>query len=176
MKTEQEIFDILKEKFGNDILEFVSEVPVEKFIIVAPPAIKKISEFLRYNDDLYFDSLMVLSGVDDANGEKVTAENGSVTINGGTLSVFYHLHSMKYNNKVTLKISVPRENPEVPSVMDIWSCADWHEREAYDLLGFIFTGHPNLIRILMPYDWDAGHPLRKDYKNPEFYQGMKIPY
>ena len=176
MKTEQEIFEILKGKFGDDILEFVSDKPIEKYIVVSPGSLRKVSEFIRYNDDLFFDSLMVLSGVDDANGEKVTSEDGSFTYKGGTLSVYYHLHSMKYNNKITLKVSVPKDNPEVPSVMDIWSCADWHEREAYDLLGIIFTGHPNLIRILMPYDWEAGHPLRKDYKNPEFYQGMKVPY
>lgn len=176
MKTEQEIYDILKEKFGEEVLEFVTDKPIEKYIVVAPNSIKKISEYLRFSDELFFDSLMVLSGVDDANGEKVSDEDGSVTIKGGTLSVFYHLHSMKYNNKVNLKVSVPRETPEVPSVMDVWSCADWHEREAYDLLGIIFTGHTNLIRILMPYDWEAGHPLRKDYKNPEFYQGMKVPY
>ena len=119
---------------------------------------------------------MNLSGVDDANGEKITAEDESETIEGGTLSVFYHLDSTSLKHKITLKVSAPRENPEVESVENIWRAADWHEREAYDMYGIIFLNHPNLIRILMPYDWDAGYPLRKDYKNPEFYQGMKVPY
>ncbi len=50
----------------------------------------------------------------------------------------------------------------VPSVVPIWPTADWHEREVYDLMGIVFEGHPNLVRILMPEDWE-GHPLRKDY-------------
>ena len=74
-----------------------------------------------------------------------------------------------------MKVSALRENPEVESVESVWKCADWHEREAYDMYGFKFLNHPDLIRILMPYDWE-GYPLRKDYKNPEFYQGMKVPY
>jgi NADH-quinone oxidoreductase subunit C len=84
---------------------------------------------------------------------------------------------MKLNHKVNLKVSVPIEKPEVESVESIWKCADWHEREAYDMFGLIFLNHPNLIRILMPYDWEEGsYPLRKDFKTPEFYNGMKIPY
>jgi NADH-quinone oxidoreductase subunit C len=60
------------------------------------------------------------------------------------------------------KHDVPGELPEVPSVSNIWSTADWHEREVYDLMGVAIIGHPNLKRILMDEDWE-GHPLRKDY-------------
>jgi NADH-quinone oxidoreductase subunit C len=79
-------------------------------------------------------------------------------------------------HKLTIKVSASRENPQVKSVANIWRSADWNEREAYDLYGINFINHPDLRRILMPYDWEAGYPLRKDYKNPEFYQGMKVPY
>jgi NADH-quinone oxidoreductase subunit C len=119
---------------------------------------------------------MNLSGVDDANGETKKDEEGNTQTTGGTLSVYYHLESTSIRHKLVLKASTPRENPEVSSVAEIWRVADWHEREAYDLLGIKFLNHPDLRRILMPYDWDAGYPLRKDYKNPEYYQGMKVPY
>jgi NADH-quinone oxidoreductase subunit C len=176
MKTSEEIYKSLKEKFGDSIIELNSSLPVEAFIIVNPLLIDAVCLFLKENEEFKFDSLMCLSGIDDANGEKKTNDNGSTMIAGGTLSVFYHLESIELKHKVTLKVSANRDNPEVKSVADIWRHADWHEREAYDLIGIKFLNHPDLRRILMPYDWEAGHPLRKDYQNPEFYQGMKVPY
>ncbi|NNG26930.1 MAG: NADH-quinone oxidoreductase subunit C, partial [Ignavibacteriaceae bacterium] len=157
------------------VTELVADKPVEPFIEVNPLEIDKVCTLLIENEELDFDSLMNLSGVDDANGEKEKDEKEIETINGGTLSVWYHLESIDLKHKVTLKVSTERENPEVASVAEIWRSADWHEREAYDLYGINFLNHPDLRRILMPYDWEAGHPLRKDYKNPEFYQGMKVP-
>jgi NADH-quinone oxidoreductase subunit C len=153
-----------------------AETPTEPIISIPPKETYNIGLFLRDNEELLFDSLMCLSGVDDANGEKVKEEDETETIKGGTLSVYYHLHSISLKHKITIKTSTERENPEVESVEGVWKTADWHEREAYDMFGIIFLNHPNLQRILMPYDWDAGYPLRKDYKNPEFYKGMKVPY
>lgn len=176
MKTAEEIFNLLKEKFGSAVIELKTDKPVEPFIVVNPLEIDKICMFLRDSNDLQFDSIMNLSGVDDANGIKQKDENGLETIKGGTLSVFYHLESTKLRHKLTLKTSTDREKPEVVTVTEVWKGADWHEREAYDMYGIIFLNHPDLRRILMPYDWEFGYPLRKDYKNPEFYQGMKVPY
>jgi NADH-quinone oxidoreductase subunit C len=176
MKTAEEIFSLLKEKFGESIIEHKTDKPVEPFILVHPLEVDKICLFLRHENDLLFDSLMNLSGVDDANSEKLKDEKGLETIKGGTLSVYYHLESTKLKHKLTLKVSTSRENPEVATVTDSWKSADWHEREAYDMYGINFLNHPDLRRILMPYDWEFGYPLRKDYKNPEFYQGMKVPY
>jgi len=175
MKTAEEIFNILKEKFPDSVTELLTEKPVEPFIEVSHLEIDKICTFLLESEGLKFDSLMNLSGVDDANGDKEKDEKGFETIKGGTFSVWYHLESIELKHKITLKVSTDRENPEVASVAEIWRCADWHEREAYDMYGIKFLNHPDLRRILMPYDWEAGHPLRKDYKNPEFYQGMKVP-
>ncbi len=176
MKTSEEIYKSLKEKFGDSIIELNSSLPIEAFIIVNPLSIDEVCLFLKENEEFKFDSLMCLSGIDDANGEKKTNEDGSSAIVGGTLSVVYHLESIELKHKVTLKVSANKDNPEVKSVAGIWRHADWHEREAYDLIGIKFLNHPDLRRILMPYDWEAGHPLRKDYQNPEFYQGMKVPY
>jgi len=176
MKTPEEIFNLLKEKFGDVIISLDDQIPVEKIINVDPLKINEVCRFLHDDENLQFDALMSLSGVDDANGEKATSEDGSFEIKGGTLSVFYHLHSTKLKHKVTLKVSAPRENPEVESVVSVWRGANWHEREAFDMFGIKFLHHPDLRRILMPYDWPGGYPLRKDYKNPEFYHGLKIHY
>ena len=175
MMTAEEIFNILKEKFPDSVTELVTDKPVETFIEVSQLEIDKICTFLLEKEELKFDSLMNLSGVDDANGDKEKDEKGFETIKGGTFSVWYHLESIELKHKITLKVSTERENPEVASVAEIWRSADWHEREAYDMYGIKFLNHPDLRRILMPYDWEAGYPLRKDYKNPEFYQGMKVP-
>ena len=176
MKTAEEIFNQLKEKFSSSFIELKTDKPVESFIIVNPLEVDKICSFLKDEKDLQFDSIMNLSGVDNANGTKEKDENGLETIKGGTLSVYYHIESTNLKHKLTLKTSADREKPEVVSVTEVWKGADWHEREAYDMYGIIFLNHPDLRRILMPYDWEFGYPLRKDYKNPEFYQGMKVPY
>lgn len=176
MKTFEEILQILKEKFeGENNIEAHKE-GTEDVIQVAPSLIKAVSDFLIAEPGLNFDSMILLSGVDDENGEKTTEVDGSFTITGGTLSVYYHLESTTLKHKLVLRISVPRDETTCPSVAMVWRTADWHEREAYDLLGIVFEGHPELKRILMPYDWEFGYPLRKDYKNPEFYNGMKVPY
>ena len=175
MKSAQEIFDILKAKFGDSVIELVSAQPVESFIRINPLEVDKVCLFLKDNEELLFDNLMNLSGVDDANGKSIFDGDGTTKIEGGTLSVYYHIESTKLRHKLALKVSAPRENPDVNSVEQIWRHADWHEREAFDLFGINFLNHPDLRRILMPYDWEFGYPLRKDYSNPEFYQGMKVP-
>ena len=77
-------------------------------------------------------------------------------------SVVYHLLSHETAERVTVKAYVPEDEPELPSAESLWKTADWQEREIYDLFGISFTGHPNLIRIMNPDDYN-GHPLRKDY-------------
>jgi len=92
---------------------------------------------------------------------------------GGDLVSFYHLIKLSDNadrpDEVRLKVFLPRENPQLPSVYWIWKGADWQERETYDMLGIVYEGHPNLKRLLMPEDW-VGYPLRKDYISPDFYE------
>lgn len=79
------------------------------------------------------------------------------------MEVVYHIHSMPDNRKIAVKTRLDKENATVATVTDIWKTADWQEREAFDLMGINFAGHPNLIRILLPNDF-KGHPLRKDFK------------
>ncbi|MEM8603854.1 MAG: NAD(P)H-quinone oxidoreductase subunit J [Cyanobacteria bacterium P01_H01_bin.121] len=92
---------------------------------------------------------------------------------GEDLVSFYHLVKVsddaRQPEEVRVKVYVPRNDPRVPSVYWIWKAADWQEREAYDMYGIVYEGHPNLKRILMPEDW-VGWPLRKDYVSPDFYE------
>lgn len=83
-------------------------------------------------------------------------------LEAGEFEIVYHCYSHPSLQELMLKVRVPRDKPTVPSVTAIWDGANWHEREAYDLFGIIFEGHPNLRRIMMTDDW-IGHPLRKDY-------------
>ena len=134
----EEILEKLRSEFPQSDFTLEDELPAEPFIVLNPLELPKICEFLRDDESLLFDSLMNLSGVDDNNAEKVKDEDSNEKLEGRTLSVYYHLHSMKLNHKVALKVSVPIEKPEVESVESIWKCADWHER------GRIFK-HPNFI-------------------------------
>ena len=76
--------------------------------------------------------------------------------------VFYLLHSIERNERLRLKVALPGAEPRIDTVTGVWAGADWYEREAFDLFGVHFAGHPNLKRLMMPEDWE-GHPLRKDF-------------
>lgn len=161
MKNPEEIYAIVKEKFGEEKAELKEDAKVVPWIVVAPDSIKEVTKFLRDDDDLDFDYLMCLSGV------HYPKDN--------SLGVTYHINSTRKKHSLTLKCIVPEDNPHVQSVETIWKTANWHEREAYDMVGIMFDGHPDMRRILCPDDWE-GHPLRKDYKVQEYYHGMKVPY
>jgi len=89
----------------------------------------------------------------------------------GKLCAAYDLYSTPHRHRFAVKVFVDREQAAIPSVADLWPAAEWHEREAYDLMGIRFDGHPDLRRILLPEDW-LGHPLRKDYVFPREYHGI----
>jgi len=76
--------------------------------------------------------------------------------------VVVNLLSLSMRQRVRIRVQVPESDPTVDSIVDVYSGADAMEREAYDMVGILFTGHPDMTRILMPEDWE-GHPLRKDY-------------
>jgi NADH-quinone oxidoreductase subunit C len=156
----QEISDVLKASFGDAIRESKLDGVLDPWIMVAPDRMKDVAKFLRDDERMQFDSLMLLTGMDFTQGR---------------LGVVYHLYSMKWNHKIVLKTEVGVDQPHVKSVEAIWKTANWQEREAFDMFGVLFDGHPDLRRILMPDDWE-GYPLRKDFQVPEFYNGMKVPY
>lgn len=141
----------------DDLEKLSADDAPELMISVAPGSLQKVAAYLAGNEELGFDSLMCLSGMDLAD----------------ELQVVYHLFSIKHKHKLTLKVSLPKDSPKVPSVEGIWPTAGWHEREAFDLFGIEFEDHSDLRRILMPEDW-VGHPLRKDYEAPKEYRGIPV--
>jgi NADH-quinone oxidoreductase subunit C len=80
------------------------------------------------------------------------------------IELVYQLYSLEHRHTLTVFASVPREHPEAPSVSGVWRIAEWQEREVYDMFGVLYSGHPDLRRILLEDDW-KGFPLRKDYKD-----------
>jgi NADH-quinone oxidoreductase subunit C len=150
----------LADKFGDRITALQAEA-LQPWAVVAAEAIDEVAAFCKLEPDLAFDNLMCLSAVDY---NKETPPR---------IEIVYHLFSYKHRHAFVLKVMLPRENPALPTVEGVWGVANWHEREAYDLFGVVFTGHSDMRRILLPDDWE-GHPLRKDWVDPDFYNGMHV--
>lgn len=121
-----------------------------------------VCEFLWKNPATYFDSLSCLTAIDQGP-------------DAGKMEVIYTLYSIPNHLTLHLRVILDRSSPTISSVSSIWRTADWHEREAFDLLGVQFSGHPDLRRILLPEDWE-GHPLRKDYVEQSKYHGIQVKY
>ncbi|MBX2859710.1 MAG: NADH-quinone oxidoreductase subunit C [Vampirovibrio sp.] len=119
-----------------------------EMIGVAPDKVLDVAKFLRDSQITKMDFLMSVSGVD----HKEYRES------------VYHVYSVDTHKSICIKVKA--DNDHVPSLMPVWPAADWHEREAFDLFGIIYDGHPDLRRLLMPVDW-IGYPLRKDYKQDD---------
>lgn len=131
-------------------------------LLIKSESIHVVCELLHANEQTYFDQLSCLTGLD--NGEEAK-----------TMEVIYNLYSIPFDLHLMLKVELDRANPTIDTVSDIWKTADWHEREAYDLLGIHFNNHPDLRRILLPDDWE-GYPLKKDYVEQEKYHDVKVKY
>ncbi len=112
----------------------------------------------KLRDDAGFEQLTDLCGVDYQD----YGANGGIPWAGERFAVVYHLISYARNRRLRLRVQVPENDPSVDSVIDIWPGANWFEREAFDLYGIIFHGHPDLRRLLTDYGF-IGHPFRKDF-------------
>lgn len=140
---------VIEEHLGTDVLEdfYINKISKHVPTLVSKPdTYYKVAEFLKYNEQLAFNYLSELHGVD-----YVTH-----------MEVYVHLYSYPNRQSVALKVKIDRDNPEIDSLVSLWEGANWPECEAYDLLGIRFKNHPNLHRIFLGEDW-VGYPLRKDY-------------
>ena len=117
--------------------------------IVSRDVLFEVARELKENPATQFDMMLDLCGADFPD----RAER---------FEALYHLYSMQRKTRLRLKVPLREDDLVLPSMMSLWKALDWFEREAYDMFGIEFDGHPELTRILMPDDWD-GHPLRKDY-------------
>jgi len=153
-----EVFQNLQVKFPKGVLER-SETKPDPYIKIDPKSIVDVLTYMR--DSMQFETLGCISGVDYP---ELPA-----------LCVVYHPASYQHKMVTTLKVFLPRQDGvSVPTASAIFKAANWLEREVYDMYGIQFDGHPDHRRILMPEDW-VGFPLRKDYKTPDYYQGLPIP-
>ena len=162
-----EVVDALEAAFPAfaDAIERVVVDRGELTLHITPERIVQVCQVLRDDPALRFELCSSVSGVDYLGADP------------RRLHAVYQLTSMTYRRRIRLEAAVTAEDPHLPSVTGVYPTADWQEREAYDMFGIIFDGHPNLTRILMPDDWE-GHPQRKDYPLggvPVEYKGAEIP-
>jgi len=167
----KQIHELLQQKFPTAIGPLIEDqgqphIPVEALTL------DMVADFLKDDPELDFNYLTCVSTVD------LLKLSGASDEEKQTLLVIYHLESFEpetgnIRHEIELRVTVPRDKPDVPSVSRIWQTADWHEREGYDLMGINFVGHPDLRRILTDDDW-TGHPLRKDYVFPTEYRGIDL--
>lgn len=157
---------LLIARFGESVIAGEETGGLQLALLIDPDHIADVCRELRDNPNTYFDFLSCLTGVDYG-------------LDDGRFGVVYHLASIPYQTQLTLKVLKENDRnegnlPSFPSITSVYGAADWHEREAYEMIGIFFEGHPDLRRLLLPDDWD-GYPLRKDYTTVDkYYKGIKI--
>jgi NADH-quinone oxidoreductase subunit C len=158
-----EIAKRLQAQFPDEILD-VYEYQGQVAVVAAGVKIVDILQYLRDDSEIQCNHLLSLCAVD--NKKRMS----SILLR---FEVVYNLYSISKRHTIRVRAQVPEADHSIDSVTSLWSGADWHERECYDLMGITFNGHPDMRRILLPDDWD-GHPLRKEYplKGREEWTGM----
>jgi NADH-quinone oxidoreductase subunit C len=150
-----ELQSALQLHFGGRLLS-LARARDELTMVIEPADLLSVGQTLRDAPDLRFEQLIDLCGVDYLaykDGER----------EGRRFAVVYHLLSLTYNRRLRLRVFADDDElPVVDSVTGLWPSANWYEREAFDLLGIMFSGHPDLRRILTDYGF-VGHPFRKDF-------------
>ena len=171
--------DRIRELLGARLRDAVID-RTELTVVVDGADIVSVAETLRDTPDLAFKLLLDVSGIDYQTWGQADWRTHDATVSGfsrgvaraqenvehgpfpGRFGVAYHLLSVAHNLRVRVKVYLAEDPPRLPSVIDVWPSANWYEREAFDLYGILFEGHPDLRRILTDYGF-IGHPFRKDF-------------
>ncbi|MEI6847708.1 MAG: NADH-quinone oxidoreductase subunit C [Chlorobiaceae bacterium] len=155
-------YAVIHERFGDVVSSFDGNETMPFFEVLDTSLWQEIALFMRDDAKLQFNYMACLSGVDYPADDKL-----GIVCNLESLGILGY--------RIAVKVNCSRNGGAIPTVSCVWHTANWHEREAYDMFGITFTGHPDLRRILCPEDW-VGFPLRKDYKVQETYHGIRVPY
>lgn len=161
----EEICNVLKSERGDSIADTVLEAS-RPYAVVTPEAWPGVARFLRDDPRMGFDFLRCISAIDLLADDRLACVYDLLS-----LSRISATEVMAANHEFAVRVVTDRNAPKIPSVADVWPAADWHEREAFDMMGVEFVGHPDHRRILCPEDWE-GFPLRKDYAFPVEYHGI----
>jgi len=149
MSKEHAAIEKIKERFGEKVIIETKEFRNEITLVVAADAILDVARLLKEEPTLDYSFLSDICGVDWPNRSE-------------RFEVVYNIYSIRHNSRLRLKVRVKENEPSLPSVTPIWPTANWHEREAFDMFGIEFVGHPDPRRILNPDDF-TGFPYRKDF-------------
>ncbi len=141
-----DLLEQLKQRFANAVLETTTTFG-DDCAVITVASLLEVAQFLK--TDAHMDFLMDVCAVDYPERKE-------------RFEVVYHFYALSTRKRLRLKVRVTEANPQVPTLFNLWKAADWFEREAFDLMGIIFVGHPCLRRLLT-YEEFVGHPLRKDY-------------
>ena len=150
------IFEKLQTEGVEGVVEF-SEGPADPSILVETAKLPDVVEFLKENEELRMNQLSLISGVHYKD----------------RFECVYHLLSTIFRHDVVLRVKLDAADPAVPTLSGVHPTAEWHERETFDLVGIRFEGHPDPRRIYLPETW-VGHPLRRDYVDPESFEGIPL--
>lgn len=150
--SDEELVKSVAEKFGDLVIESKVFRPGKISISVKPESIVQVATYLR--DALGFDHPLGAGAVDYPDQNR--------------FQMVYYVWSMSKRTMAMLRVDAPRDNPRLPTLSGVWDQMNLHEREAWEMFGIVFEGHPRLERLLLPEDWEEGvYPLRKDFKLPE---------
>lgn len=161
----EEILDILRAEQPDAVVTTAAE-SAHPYAQIQPLSWPVVARLLRDDPRLDFNLLRCISALDLLADDQFACVYDLMRVpldRKGEL--------VRTTHEFAVRVVVDRDDPVIPSVADVWPAAEWHEREAFDLMGVRFSGHPDLRRILCPDDWE-GHPLRKDYEFPLEYHGI----